>query len=115
MTHTFNARCGSIFKSVVVEFDLNRSRRCVRDRTNFWGTLTKVGPLVRRSVVEPIGLGTIRAVNNSGGTRVLNSRNRLLILNRDETKTAEMTNERIPTGLIVCGRTLCFTLWPADW
>jgi hypothetical protein len=119
MTHTFNARCGSIFKSVVVEFDLNRSRRCVRDRTDFWGTLTKVGPLMRRSVVESIGLGTVGTVNDPGGTRVLNSRNRLLFLCRDEIKTTETTNERIPTGLIVCGRTEgrtpCFTLWPADW
>jgi hypothetical protein len=94
MTRTFNARCGSIFKSVVVEFDLGRSRRCVRDLTYFWGTLTEVGPLMRRSVVEPIGLGTVGAVNDTGGTRVLNSRNRLLILCRNETKTAESTNEK---------------------
>lgn len=114
MTGTFNARRGSIFESIVVEFDLNRSRRRIRNRTDFWGALTEVGPLMRRSVVEPIGLGTVGAVNDSGGTWVLNSRNRLLILYRDETKTAESINERIPTGLMVCGRTLCFTLWPAD-
>jgi hypothetical protein len=114
MTGTFNARRGSIFESIVVEFDLYRSRRRIRNRTDFWGTLTEVGPLMRRSVVEPIGLGTVGAVNDSGGTWVLNSRNCLLILYHDESKTAESTSERIPTGLMVCGRTLCFTLWPAD-
>jgi hypothetical protein len=98
MTGTFNARCGSIFESVVVEFDLNRSRRCVRDRTDFWGALTEVGPLMRRSVVEPIGLGTVGAVNDSGGTRVLNSRNRLLILYRDETKTAKQLAKEYQQG-----------------
>ena len=53
------------------------------------------------SVVEPIGLGTVGAVNDSSGTRVLDSRNRLLVLYRDETKTTEITDERIPTGLTV--------------
>lgn len=117
MTHTFNACCGSIFKSVVVELDLNRSRRCVRDWTDFWGTLTKVGPLMRRSVVEPIGLGTVGTINDPGGAWVLNPRNRLLFLYRGESeiRTAKITNERIPTGLTVCGRKPCFTLWPADW
>ncbi len=80
MTRTFNPRCRSIFESVVVEFDLNRSRRCIRDRTYFWGTLTEVGPLMRGSIVEPVGLGTVGAVNDSGGTRVLNPGNRLFIL-----------------------------------
>jgi hypothetical protein len=70
---------------------------------------------MRRSVVEPIGLGTVGTVDDPGGTRVLNSRNRLLILYREEIRNAETTNERTPTGLIVCGRKPCFTLWPADW
>ena len=111
---TLNTRCGSIFESVIVVFDLYRPRWCFRDRADFWGTLAKVGPLMRGRIIEPIGLGTVGAVYDPSGTRVLDPRNCLLTLYYDKINT-ETTDERILTGLTVCGRTICFALWPVAW
>jgi len=41
---------------------------------------------MRGSVVEPICLRAVGAVNDTGGTRVLDPRNSLLILRRDMSK-----------------------------
>jgi len=74
-----NARRGGVLKCIEVVLDFSRSIECTRDRTNFWGTLTQVGPFVRGCVVEPIGLSAVGTVNDTGGTRMLDPRNGLLI------------------------------------
>ena len=47
--------------------------------SDFWRTLTKVGPLVRRCVGEAIGHGAVGAVDDTRATGVLNARDGLLV------------------------------------
>jgi hypothetical protein len=42
---------------------------------------------MRGSVVESIGLSAVGAINDTGGTRMLNARNGLLILFQDDIKS----------------------------
>jgi len=97
----FNARCGGVLECVEVVFDFSRSIGCTRDRTNFRGALTQVGPFVRGSIVEPIGLSAIGAVNDTSRARMLDPRDSLLILHQDDIKTGKTNNKEIPTGLTV--------------
>lgn len=53
---------------------------------------------MRGSVVEPICLRAVGAVNDTGGTRVLDPRNSLLILRRDHVKTTETSKEEYQQG-----------------
>ena len=77
---TFYTGRGRVLERVHGERNARWTRRRIWDLPDLWSTLTKVGPLVRRSVGEAIGHGTIRAVDDAGATGVLDTRNGLLIL-----------------------------------
>jgi hypothetical protein len=58
------------------------ARGRIRDDTDFWRTLTEIGPFVAAGIGEPIGDRAIGAVNNTRATRVLDSRHGVLILDK---------------------------------
>ena len=66
---------------------------------DFWCALTEVGPLMRRGVGKTIGHGTVRAVDDAGAARVLDSGNRLF------SRVDGLGEEprRTGLGLVTCG------------
>lgn len=54
--------------------------RCIWNGTDFWGTLTEIGPLFSIVIAEAIGHRTIGAIDHTSAAGVFNSRDRFLIL-----------------------------------
>lgn len=52
----------------------------VGDRSNFWGTLTKISPFVRAGVIEAISHGAIGTVDHSSAPWMLDTGHSFFIL-----------------------------------
>ena len=75
----FDTSCGRVLEGVFGDGDARGTLRGVRNGPDLRGTLAEVGPLVGGGVGETICHCTVRAVNDTGGARVLDTGDGLFI------------------------------------
>lgn len=76
---TLDTCCRRVFERVLRERDARGARRRVGNVSDLGGTLTKVGPFVRRGVGEAVRHSTVGTVDDTSATGVLDARHSLFI------------------------------------